>query len=94
MHFPTRPSGAVDNVMFSHSDLISRWAGKVFESWYSFFCFLNICLVMLVVSRTFFPPHILLWSAERMSGRKDIRSQARQIAANVLKLCEEAIMRR
>ena len=29
-------SGAVGSVMFSHSDLISRWAGIVFESWYRF----------------------------------------------------------
>ena len=34
--FTTRLSGAVDSVMFSHSDLISRWAGIVFESWYRF----------------------------------------------------------
>ena len=32
----TRLSGAVDSVMFSHSDLISRWAGIVFESCYRF----------------------------------------------------------
>ena len=34
--FTTRLSGAVDSVMFSHSDLISRWAGIVFESWLDF----------------------------------------------------------
>ena len=31
-----RRSGAVDSVMFSDSDLISRWAFIVFESWYIF----------------------------------------------------------
>ena len=40
---------------------------------------------MSVVSRTFFPLHILLWTAERMSDRMAIRSQARQIAANNFK---------
>ena len=34
--FTTRLSGAVDSVMFSDSDLISRWARIVFESWYRF----------------------------------------------------------
>ena len=34
--FTTGLSGAVDSVMFSDSDLISRWAGIVFESWYRF----------------------------------------------------------
>ena len=33
----TRLSGAVDSVMFSDSDLILRWAGIVFESWYTGF---------------------------------------------------------
>ena len=44
--FTTRLSGAVDIVMFSHLDLISRWAGIVFESWYRFshFTFL-LCYV-------------------------------------------------
>ena len=92
MHFPTRLSGAVDSVVFSHSDLISRWAGIVFESWYRFFYL--FFLIMSVVSRTFFPMHILFVTAERMSDRKAILSQARQIAANGLKLWEEAIMRR
>ena len=91
--FSTRLSGAVDSVMFSESDLISRWAGIVFESWYRFSHF-TFCFVMSVISRTFFPLHILLWTAERMSDRKAVRSQAKQIASNVLKLCEDAVMRR
>ena len=52
MHFPTRLSGAVDSVMFSHSDLISRWAGIVFEPWYRFFSS-YFFLVMSVVSEHF-----------------------------------------
>ena len=42
-----RLSGAVGSVMFSHSNLISRWAGIVFESWYRFahfsflFCYVS-----------------------------------------------------
>ena len=42
-----RLSGAVGSMMFSHSDLISRWAGIVFESWYRFshfsflFCYVS-----------------------------------------------------
>ena len=86
MHFPTRLSGAVESVMFSHSHLISRWAGIVLASWYRFFLF--IFSDMSVVSRTFFPMHFLFVTAERMPDRKAILSQARQIAANVLKLCE------
>ena len=45
--FTSRLSGAVDSVMFSHSDLISRWAGIVFESWYRFshFTFFLFCYV-------------------------------------------------
>ena len=45
--FTTRLTGAVDSVMFSDSDLISRWAGIVFESWYRFshfpflFCYVS-----------------------------------------------------
>ena len=45
--FTTRLSGAVDSVMFSHSDLISKWTGIVFESWYRFshftflFCYIS-----------------------------------------------------
>ena len=38
-----RRSGAVDSVMFSHSDLISRWAVIVIESWY-IFSFFNFWL--------------------------------------------------
>ena len=34
-----------------------------------------------------------LWTAERMSDRKAVRSLAKQIAIKVLKLCEEAVMR-
>ena len=92
--FTTRLSGAVDSVMFSHSDLISRWAGIVFESRCIDFLILLFCFVMSVISRTFFPLHILLWTAERMSDRKAVRSQAKQIATNVLKLCQDAVMRR
>ena len=41
-----RRSGAVDSVMFSHSDLISRWAVLVFESWvYIFFFNFWLCYV-------------------------------------------------
>ena len=91
--FTNRLSGAVDSVMFSHSYLISRWAGMVFESWYrvSHFTFL-FCFVSHISN--IFPLHILLWTAERMSERKAVRSQAKQIATNVLKLCEDAVMRR
>ena len=91
--FATRLNGAVDSVMFSHSDLISRRAGIVFESWYRFSHF-TFCFVMSVISRTFFPLHILLWTAERMSDRKAVRSQAKQIATHVLQLWEDSVMRR
>ena len=87
MHFPTRLCGAVDSVISSHSDLISRCAVMVFESWYNCFLF-NFLYCYVIVSRTFFSLHILLWNAERMSDRKAIRPEARQIAANVLKVCE------
>ena len=45
--FTTRLSGAVDSVMFSDSDLISRCAGIVIESWFRFshfpflFCYVS-----------------------------------------------------
>ena len=45
--FTPRLSGAVDSVMFSLLDLISRCAGIVFESWYRFshftflFCYVS-----------------------------------------------------
>ena len=53
--FTTTLSGAVDSVMFSHSALISRWAGIVFESCYRFsHSHLTFCFVMSVISRTFF----------------------------------------
>ena len=81
--FTTRLSGAVDSVMFSHSDLISRWAGIVFETWYFTFLFCYVSHISNI-----FPLHILLWTAERMSDRKAVRSQAKQIATNVLKLCD------
>ena len=68
MHFASRRSGAVDSVMFSHSDLISRWMGIVFESWYRF-SFLIFGFVMSVLCRTFFHS-----TAERISDRKAIRS--------------------
>ena len=48
---------------------------------------------MSVISRTFFPLHILLWTAERMSDRNAVQSQAKQIVTNVLKLCKDAVMR-
>ena len=70
--FKTRLSGAVDSVMFSHSDLISRWAGIVFESWCIDFLILLFCFVLSVISRTFFH-----WIAERMSDRKAVRSQTK-----------------
>ena len=91
--FTTRLSGAVDSVMFSHSDLISTAAGIVFESWYRFshFTFL-FCYVSHISNICFL--HILLCTAERMSDRKAVRSQAKQMATNVLKLCEDAVMRR
>ena len=57
------------------------------------FLILLFCFVMSVISRTF-PLHILPWTAERMSDRKAVRSQAKQIATNVLKLCKDAVMRR
>ena len=71
--FTTRLSGAVDSVMLSHSDLNSRWAGILFESWYrvSHFTFL-FCYVSHISS--IFPLHILLWTAEQMSDRKAVRS--------------------
>ena len=70
MHFKlARRSGAVDSVMFSHSDLISRLAGIVFESWYrfSFFFFLAL-LCQFYVEYYFHSP------AERISDWKAIRS--------------------
>ena len=53
--FTTRLSGAVDGVMFSHSDLISRWAGIVFESWYSFSHFTVFVLLCQSYLEHFFP---------------------------------------
>ena len=41
--FTPRLSGAVDSVMYSDSDLISRWAGIVFESLYRFYFFVLLC---------------------------------------------------
>ena len=56
--FTTRLSGAVNSVMFSDSDLISRWAGIVFESWYIFshFTFVLFCYVSHI-SNTFSTTH-------------------------------------
>ena len=91
--FTTKLSGAVVSVMFSHSDLISRWTGIVFESWYRFSHFtFSFCFVSHILN--IFPLPILLWTTERMSDRKAVRSQAKHIATNVLKLCEDAVMRR
>ena len=80
--------------MFSHSDLISRWAVIVFESWYSFSHFTFVFCYFSLISNIFSTTHSSLWTAERMSDRKAERSQAKQIATNVLKLCEDAVMRR
>ena len=52
--YTTRLSGAVASLMFSHSDLISRWAGIVFESWYMFSIYFFVFSVMSVISRFFF----------------------------------------
>ena len=51
--FTSRLSGAVDSVMFSHSDLIPNWAGIVFEFCYRFSHF-TFYFVVSVISRTFF----------------------------------------
>ena len=74
----------MDSVMFSHS----RSPGIVFESWYrfSFSIFVLLC--------QFYFEHFSHSTAERIFDRKAIRSLAIQIAANVLKLCKEAVMRR
>ena len=58
----------MDSLMFSRPDLISRWAGIVFESWY-IFSFLIFGFVMSVLCRTFFHS-----PAERISDRKANRS--------------------
>ena len=56
--FTTRLSGAVDSVMFSDSDLISRWAVIVFESGYRFSHFtFFFCYVSHIAN--IFPLHIL-----------------------------------
>ena len=70
--FTTRLSGAVDSVMFSHSDLTSRWAGIVFESWYRF-CHFTF-FVLLCQS---YLDHFFHWTAERMSDRTAVPSQAK-----------------
>ena len=70
MHFPTRLSGAVDSVMFSHSDVISRWAGIVFESWYRFFLYKFLFSYVSCISNIF-------------PTANTSPSQARQIAASV-----------
>ena len=49
--FTTRLSGAVDSVMFSHSDLISMWV--VFESWFKDFLILLFCFVMSYLEHFF-----------------------------------------
>ena len=90
--FTTRLSGAVNSGVFSHLDLISRWAGIVFESWYRFSIFTFLFCYVSHISNIF-PLHVLLWTAERMSDRKAVRSQAKQIATNVFKLCEDVVMR-
>ena len=64
-----RRSGAVDSVMFSHSDLISRWAVIVFESWY-IFSFFNFWLFLC----QFYVEHFFHSPAKRISDRKAIRS--------------------
>ena len=54
MHFPTRLSGAVDSVIFSHSDLISWRASIVFEFWtmefFSYFFFVLLIHLELLVT--------------------------------------------
>ena len=76
--FTTRLSGAVDSVMFSYPDLISRWAGIVSSPGIDFLILL-FCFVMSDISRKKIPLHILLWTAERMSDRKAERSQAKKL---------------
>ena len=76
--FTTRLSGAVNSAMFSYPDLISRWAGIVSSPGIDFLILL-FCFVISDISRTFFPLHILLWTAERMSDRKAVRSQAKKL---------------
>ena len=63
--------------MFSHSDLISKWAGIVLESWYIFSHFTFLFCYVSHISN-FFPLHILLWTAERMSDRKAVRGRERE----------------
>ena len=82
-YFPTNLSGVEDSMDNSHSYLISFWAGIVFES-HEILLFRYVsgisnspmisCSNML--SLAFLTAHLLLLTAE-----KDIRSQARQIAA-------------
>ena len=52
--FTTRLSGAVDIVMFSDSDLNSRWAGIVFESSYRFSHFTFLFCYVSHISNIFF----------------------------------------
>ena len=52
--FTTRLSDVVDSVMFSHSDLISRWAGIVFQSWYRFSHFTFLYCYVSHISNIFF----------------------------------------
>ena len=81
----------MDSVMFSHSDLISRWAVIVFASWYIYIFFLIVWLCYVSFMSNIFSTVLLNGF---LIGRLFDRIKARQIAANALKLCKEAAMRR
>ena len=66
----TRLSGAVDSVMFSHSDLISRWAGVVSESWYRFSHFSFMFCYVSHISNIFFTGLLNGCLIERLFDRK------------------------
>ena len=55
--FTTSLSGAVDSGVFSHLDLISRWADIVFESWYRFSHFTFLFCYVSHISNIFSTTH-------------------------------------